>query len=120
MGSTIRDGTAQMAAANQEAGATSLLGRAIGTLSALEERLIERINQTISNVLSRYGRFLHVRIGRIQVQPLKVGPVTWKFDMTHTDERGYPLSGSVTFSGLEGIELAHQGTVRSTINLRNM
>jgi len=92
------------------------LNTTVTVLSDLEKNVINKMNTTIENVLNGVdgipaSRFLHVRVGRIRLPPLKVANVAWKFDMTHTDEYGFPTAGSITYGGLEGIEFASQNMI---------
>jgi hypothetical protein len=79
-----------------------------------ENSIINHMSTTIATTLNNSeSRFLNVRIGQMVFPPLVVHTVSWTFDMTHTDEFGFPTSGSVSFTGLEGIEITTQNEIAS-------
>jgi hypothetical protein len=93
---------------------TKVVQKIVGTLTALEEEIMTQMDNTINRVLSDKGNlFLNIRIGKMIYPPLTVKTVNWKFDMTHTDEYGYPTEGQITLGGLEGILLPTQGYIKS-------
>jgi hypothetical protein len=84
----------------------------IDTLTNLENEILNSINNAVKDTLSSEdSTFLNVRIGNMVFPPLVVHTVSWTFDMTNTDEFGYPTAGSVSFTGLEGIEMTTQDTI---------
>jgi hypothetical protein len=94
------------------------LNSVINNLTEAEDSIRQLMNDTIEHMLaSKDNRLLHIRIGNIKLPPMVVRQVSWKFDMTHTDEEGYPTAGSVSLGGLESYELASSELVRSTITL---
>jgi hypothetical protein len=98
---------------------TSGLGEVVNRITNAENSIIEHMNTTIERVLNgdetigQGGTFLNVRIGKMVFPPLVVHDVSWKFDMTHTDEYGYPTFGTISFGGLEAIEIASQSMIKS-------
>jgi hypothetical protein len=111
-----KEGDAQRAAENEKKFKDNLAD-AVNKLTALEDAILNKMNTTIHKVLygpndvGVKGTFLRLEIGHIKTPDLKVGSVSWKYDMTHTDENGYPLAGFITFGGLEGIEFATSGNL---------
>jgi hypothetical protein len=86
-------------------------GGVVDTLTNLESQIINLQSKTIKDTLNGNSRFLCIRMGRMKYGPLIVKDVNWDFDFTQTDEYGFPYKGSITFGGLESIQMAQSGHV---------
>lgn len=121
VGKEVAKGAGNALTGDFEAAGTNL-GNMSKSVTDLEQKIMKRIDESILMTLNgRDGdiapsRFLNVRIGKIILPPLKVGEVSWKFDMTHTDEFGYPIAGSITLGNLESIVVANRDLINETIS----
>jgi hypothetical protein len=87
------------------------LGDAVSALTAVEDSIMSRMNKVIETTLNSESTFLNVRIGRMVLPPLVVKDISWNFDMTHTDEYGFPTAGAITLGSLEAIQTTSQSMV---------
>jgi hypothetical protein len=87
------------------------LGDAVSALTAVEDSIMSHMNKVIEETLNSESTFLNVRIGRMVLPPLIVKDISWQFDMTHTDEYGFPTAGAITLGSLEAIQTTSQSMV---------
>jgi hypothetical protein len=121
MGNITEDLKKNMSQKSEEPGLSAGIKQGLSNLVSaatdVEERIINHMNTTIAGVLNGEAGngavCLNVRIGQMVFPPMLVKDVSWTFDMTHTDEEGYPLAGTITFSGLEGLEITSQSLIAS-------
>jgi hypothetical protein len=109
---------AEQKAKQDEAGnkAVEAFNTAVDKLTAMQQNLLTGIDSAITAVMSEQGgdmSVFHIRCGMMTIGPFYSKNTKWSFDFSHTDEKGFPTSGSITFSGLEGYEITSQGLIAS-------
>lgn len=94
--------------------ASAVAQAAIEVQNAVFNALHQGAEDAVSSGEWRGYRFCFFQWGNFKVGPCTVGKVAWSFDMSQTDEEGWPISGTVSFSEVQTYKNAMLSAVQNT------
>lgn len=115
------DNKAEKTAAGEKA--VGAFNDAVEKLTTMQQNLLTGIDSAITEVISEQGgdmSVFHIRCGMMTIGPFYAGNTKWNFDFSHTDEEGFPSSGSITIGGIETFEIADRNMVHNTFPLSSV
>lgn len=114
---TSNPAAAASSATEKPTGFDALVSEATSAQVAYKSAINAGSKAIVAN--SGYGagqnKLFFVQIGQLKYGPCTVKSIKWNFDMTMTDEFGYPTTGYVELSGIETFTSATREAVVATV-----